>query len=151
MDDIRWNIEIKYRKEWEGQFCPERGEYLDVFYQLVKDYGLEKRVILQCFDAELLRMAQTRDENVALSFLVYNLKGIKKNLEALGFIPEYYSPHFRLVKKKTLKVAKEKGVKLAVWTVNDWRDLEKMHDLGVDAIISDYPDRYLRLLQDKQR
>jgi glycerophosphoryl diester phosphodiesterase len=32
-----------------------------------------------------------------------------------------------------------------VWTVNDERDMEQMISLGVDGIISDYPDRLRRI------
>jgi glycerophosphoryl diester phosphodiesterase len=36
---------------------------------------------------------------------------------------------------------KEK-MKVVVWTVNDKKEIERMKQLGVDGIISDYPDRF---------
>lgn len=35
---------------------------------------------------------------------------------------------------------KEMGINLHVWTVNDKKDMERMAELGVDAIITNYPD-----------
>jgi glycerophosphoryl diester phosphodiesterase len=33
-------------------------------------------------------------------------------------------------------------MKVVVWTVNDKNEIERMKQLGVDGIISDYPDRF---------
>jgi glycerophosphoryl diester phosphodiesterase len=33
-------------------------------------------------------------------------------------------------------------MKVIVWTVNEKDQIEKMKELGVDGIISDYPDRF---------
>jgi glycerophosphoryl diester phosphodiesterase len=38
------------------------------------------------------------------------------------------------------------GVPLNVWTVNDEDDLRRMLDLGVAGIITNYPDRLVRLV-----
>ena len=32
------------------------------------------------------------------------------------------------------------------WTINEVEDMQRMIDLGVDGIITDYPDRLLELL-----
>jgi glycerophosphoryl diester phosphodiesterase len=36
-------------------------------------------------------------------------------------------------------------VKVVVWTVNEERDMARMIELGVDGIISDYPDLLRRV------
>ncbi|MBL8072706.1 MAG: hypothetical protein JNM35_16660, partial [Nitrospira sp.] len=33
------------------------------------------------------------------------------------------------------------GRHVFVYTVNDWTDIRRMRELGVDGIVSDYPDR----------
>ena len=40
-----------------------------------------------------------------------------------------------------IKEAHKLGLKVIVWTVNQEKDIEAMLDMGVDGIISDYPDR----------
>ena len=41
--------------------------------------------------------------------------------------------------------ARQLGLKVVVWTVNEEPDMVRMFELGVDGIISDYPDRLRRI------
>ena len=41
----------------------------------------------------------------------------------------------------------ELGLRVLVWTVNDTADLLRMIDLGVDGIVTDYPDRLYSLIR----
>jgi len=45
--------------------------------------------------------------------------------------------------------ARSLGLVVAVWTVNDIADIDRMIDLGVDAIVTDYPGRVQRRLDDR--
>ena len=42
------------------------------------------------------------------------------------------------------------GIDVLPWTVNETADMQKLIDMGVDGIISDYPDR-LRDVVNKRR
>ena len=50
-------------------------------------------------------------------------------------------PYFGSVDADFIGEAREKGLRMFVWTVNDPADIDYMKALGVDGIISDYPDR----------
>jgi glycerophosphoryl diester phosphodiesterase len=56
-----------------------------------------------------------------------------------------WSPYYGDVTRETVQEAQQLGLKVVVWTVNEPRDIERMIDLGVDGIISDYPDRLRRI------
>ena len=56
-----------------------------------------------------------------------------------------WSPYFGEVTAPSVREAQQLGLKVVVWTVNDERDMEQMISLGVDGIISDYPDRLRRI------
>lgn len=55
----------------------------------------------------------------------------------------------KFVRKSIVKKAHEKGLKIIVYTVNDAKEIRRMKELGVDGIISNYPDRVLRLQHEK--
>jgi len=39
------------------------------------------------------------------------------------------------------------GLRVVAWTVNEPADMERLAALGVDGLITDYPDRARRVLQ----
>ncbi|MBS1795007.1 MAG: glycerophosphodiester phosphodiesterase [Acidobacteria bacterium] len=45
-----------------------------------------------------------------------------------------------------LAAARKLNLKVHVWTINDAADMQRLLDLKVDGIMTDYPDRLLRLL-----
>jgi len=50
-------------------------------------------------------------------------------------------PHFSLLTKSNVLKAKEAGYKIYTWTVNEPEDIARVKALGVDGIITDFPDR----------
>ena len=52
-----------------------------------------------------------------------------------------WSPDYRNLDPAGLAQAHALGLRVIVWTVNAPRDIARMIRLGVDGIISDYPDR----------
>lgn len=57
----------------------------------------------------------------------------------------YLVPHLRALQPPLVKAARQRGLGLITWTVNASRDLRRALELGVDAVISDFPDRALTL------
>jgi len=51
------------------------------------------------------------------------------------------NPHHRIVTPDLVSEAHRRGLKVYAWTVNEPVDIARMKGLGVDGIISDYPDR----------
>ncbi|MBL7169322.1 glycerophosphodiester phosphodiesterase [Candidatus Bathyarchaeota archaeon] len=51
------------------------------------------------------------------------------------------NPNHRTVTPDLVARAHERGLKIFAWTVNEPEDIARMTELGVDGIISDYPDR----------
>lgn len=57
-----------------------------------------------------------------------------------------WSCDFRDLDREKLETARGLGLEVYVWTVNTEPDMREMIRLGVDAIISDYPDRLVPLI-----
>ncbi|MBX3290175.1 MAG: glycerophosphodiester phosphodiesterase [Acidobacteria bacterium] len=145
----RYNIEIKSGPQGDNVFHPEIPEFVDLVLKDIAAHGLSKRVIVQSFDVRPLQLIHTIDPDMVISFLVSNQLGVEKNLENLGFVPDTYSPNFSLMNEELVRYCREKRIKLVPWTVNNIDDMIKMRDLGIDAIITDYPDRAVKVFRRK--
>ena len=143
----RYNIEIKSNPEGDGKFHPA----IPVFAKLVLDEivraKMQTKVIVQSFDVRPLQELRRLDSKLPLALLVSNKDGIEKNLERLGFLPDTYSPHFSLVDAALVAACREKGLKIIPWTINEVADLERMKTFDLDGVITDYPDRAVKVFK----
>ena len=57
-----------------------------------------------------------------------------------------WSPYYRDLSAETLAEARALGLRVVVWTVNEVDDMPALARLGVDGIITDYPDRAIEAL-----
>jgi glycerophosphoryl diester phosphodiesterase len=146
---VKYNIEIKSEAETDNEFHPIPSVYTDMVYQLLKDKNILDRVILQSFDIRVLQYIHQQNYPVKVAFLVENLKGFDKNISLLGFVPDIYSPYYKLISDTTVAACHQKNMQLIPWTVNDKTDIEHMLKLKVDGLISDYPDRVMGILTGK--
>ncbi len=60
-----------------------------------------------------------------------------------------WSPFYRDLQPVDLVEARRLDLKVVVWTVNDPADMASLIELGVDGIITDYPDRLRRVMAEK--
>ncbi len=60
-----------------------------------------------------------------------------------------WSPFWRNVTAENVKEAQALGLKVIPWTVNALAEMARLIDLGVDGLITDYPDRGLKVLASK--
>ena len=67
---------------------------------------------------------------------------LDQQLAELGFLPAVYSPHYSLITSQLVKACHDKGIKIIPWTINTKQEIEKIKTLGVDGVITDYPDLF---------
>jgi len=153
--EVDYNIEIKSEKSGDNIFHPKPEEFSDLVYKVIDDYLPWERVVIQSFDIRVLKYWHQKYPQVKLSLLIENLKDSKDNIAELGFVPDIYSPDFHLLDKNELthlhsqivtrKNQKPKTMRIIPWTVNEEKDMKDLKDMGLDGIITDYPDRARKL------
>lgn len=62
-----------------------------------------------------------------------------------------WCPYFEDITPESLAVAHNFGLLVNVWTVNNHDDIDRMIDMGVDGIISDYPARVQNVLARREK
>ncbi len=140
-NEIYYNIEIKSNEEWDGIFHPPYTEFCDIVHETIDAYVPWRRVNIQSFDLRVLKYYDDKYPDVKLAVLVESENNPEKIIEALGFVPEIYSPWYELLKPKRVKWLHEKDMKVIPWTVNEPAIMSDLIKMGVDGIITDYPDR----------
>lgn len=136
-----YNIEIKSRHEWDEIYHPAIDVYAELVLDVIKDAAIDERYTIQSFDNRTLKYLHKAYPYVTLVLLVEDDKSLQQHLDELGFVPEVYSPYYKLVNTELVKEAHREGMKVIPWTVNEKEEMQEMIDAGVDGIITDYPSR----------
>lgn len=145
---VKYNIEIKSEEQEYGISQPKTvEEFSDLVYKEIMKKLPPERVILQSFDFNVLKHWNLQFKNkkykkVTLSALVER-EGIEPSFQKLGFLPDIFSPYYKQLTAGKVKMCHDKGVKVVPWTVNDNEAMKEMIAIGVDGLISDYPDRFV--------
>lgn len=143
---VGYNVEIKSNPEWYGVYQPEPREYARIVMEEIHRLNIDERLIIQSFDDRILEEIRKIDETIELALLVDNDAGFETNLGRLSFVPQHYSPHERLVDSELVSKVREQNMEIHVWTVNDEKRMEELIALHVDGIITDYPNKLVRIV-----
>lgn len=139
---VYYLLEIKSSEKTDGREQPAPEEYVEKLMQVKQLKKLKHRLLIQSFDMRPLQVLHRLHPKVTLGFLTGDKNvSFYQQLEGLGFLPTFYNPHFSLVTKELLDYCHSKGMKVIPWTVADLEDMIRLKGMGVDGIITDYPDR----------
>ncbi len=147
---VWYNIETKSSPEGDGVYHPPPDVFTRLLYEVLDEAGITDRVILQSFDVRTLQYARANELGLRTALLVGQAEdaGLDANLARLGFTPDVYSPDRHLVDAALLEAAHARGMRVIPWTVNDVAEMRRLKALGVEGIITDYPDRARFLLEE---
>ncbi|WP_343330569.1 glycerophosphodiester phosphodiesterase family protein [Polaribacter staleyi] len=138
---ILYNIEIKSTPTDEKNgFQPTVAEFSDlVIAQLKKAKLPVKRIVIQSFDPRVLEYIHKTYPEFILAFLTYQ-NDFKTNMQMLSFVPAIYSPYFVLLNKEEVANIQKNNMRVIPWTVNKKEDMINLLNMGVDGLITDYPN-----------
>lgn len=110
---------------------------------LILKYGLEQRVIISSFNAESLRRVRDYHSTIQTGYLI---EGIPEN--TLDMVKNIGADSIHCEEKFALselgRSAMEAGFPLRVYTVNDETRSEFLTNAGVEVIMTDFPERFLK-------
>lgn len=141
---VAYNIETKSIPEQYGVMYPYPDTFAQLLYQelsyLNENYDLFHRIIIQSFDPATLIEFRKINKEIKLAMLVSDDSSIDSYISMLGFVPEIWSPNFRLLTPDLVSEAHVLGMKVIPWTINTVDEMRNQLKMGVDGIITDYPD-----------
>jgi glycerophosphoryl diester phosphodiesterase len=142
-----FNIETKSNPATDNVYHPAPAVFVDLLMAVIAKKGMQEKSMIQSFDFRTLQYLHQKFPTMATVALIegFDKTPFEGQLDKLGFVPNVYSPNYALVDSNLIVACKQKNIRLIPWTVNDTADKKRMKSLGVDVIITDYPDRLLNL------
>lgn len=144
---VTYNIEIKSELAGDNIFHPEPSTFVKLVLNELETHPINNRFILQSFDVRILQEIKKNKSEILIGLLIENNDNFQTNLDRLGFIPNMYNPEFPLVTVELIKKLHQKNIKIIPWTVNEVSDMKRLITMGVDGLITDYPNRAIELIK----
>ena len=139
---VFYNIEIKSKKTTDNIFHPEPEKFADLLLDIIYQKGIQSRVIIQSFDPRSLKIVSQKYPSMRTSLLIEDQKIPTGYFQKLyGFTPDIVSPDYTLLSKEIVDSLHAKNIQVIPWTVDDLASAKTLYEMGVDGIITDYPDR----------
>jgi glycerophosphoryl diester phosphodiesterase len=144
--ETRLNLEIK----------PLSPEVAATMCRSIRSFNRETNVLvasvhqeaMDAFRAHCPEVATSATFKEVLSFVVLNrffLGGLyRPRAEAFQVIPK--AGAIEILTPRFITTAKRLNVRIHVWTINDPDELERFLAMGVDGIMTDFPDRLLEII-----
>ena len=161
--EVRFNIEAKLSPLAPGEtLAPEA--FADTLVRTVRDAGMAARATIQSFDWRVLQRVQATATDIETAYLSAQQSWLDNielgkpgaspwtaGLDADDFggsVPRMvaaaggrtWSPYHAELDPGRLAEAHELGLRVVVWTVNEVPRMRELIRMGVDGIITDYPD-----------
>ena len=153
---LRWpnfNIEIKARRKGDDVYHPRPKKFaalvveaLNELNQAYPEAEVLNKVSVQSFDLRVLREVRKTALPVKLSLITEKAANPAKEMDALGFPVDIYSPSYELVTPQLISWCHFRQIAVIPWTINDLEEMQNLVDMGVDGVISDYPNKFNALV-----
>ncbi len=144
----------------------------NVVSQIVREIRKKKigtRTVLHSFDWDLLKECLKEAPEIPRSFLSELPENSKDSVNgnSENISPDFYSfnisipktianlngqiwcPNFKDLTYDLVREAHDLGLLVCTWTVNEIEDIENSIDIGVDGIVTDYPNRAQKILKSR--
>ena len=136
-----YNIEIKSHPNYYDSLVPQPTVFVQLVLKEVNELGIYDRSNLQSFDVNVLKEINKQDSKIPVAYLIESINSFEENIKLLDFQPSIYSPYHIFVHQGLVNEVRAKNMKLIPWTVNEVDRMKELISLGVDGIITDYPNK----------
>lgn len=147
---VFFNIETKRKPndpsaigdDFDGE---NAGAFELAILNVIAEYDVLERIVLQSFDHRSLWAIKAAEPDITLAaltnrdrprLLVYAEQGAT-----------IWSPNYNELTQELLDEAHELGILVIPWTVNNSGDMQRLITMGVDGLISDFPDLLIEVVK----
>jgi glycerophosphoryl diester phosphodiesterase len=147
LPSMRFNIEPKHSEpSLAAPLC-----------RLIREHGMESRVMVAAFRDTAMEQFRHECPEVATSASTAEVTGFLA-LQRTGLAGSYGPPmqalqvpewagSLRVLSAEFVASAHARNLRVHAWTVNSEDDMRRLLALGVDGVMTDYPDRLIKVLK----
>ena len=167
---VRFNIETKL---YPGQpeLSPSPVDFVKMLLKVIRRHTMSGRISIQSFDWRTLQVVQKLAPEIPTVYLSVGQpwldtlhrgqpgaspwlagfdidafeQSVPRMIKAAG--GRIWSPYHKETTRENIALAHQLGLQVVVWTVNGKRRMKQLIAMGVDGIITDYPDRLRSVLK----
>jgi glycerophosphoryl diester phosphodiesterase len=143
---VRFNIETKISPAAPDDTLPPEP-FARALIAVIRAAHMEARCTVQSFDWRTLHVVEREAPEIATVYLTGRRRGGSqpKAVQAEG--GRIWSPNYEELDSAAMIEARAHDLKVVPWVVDDPGYVERFLDLGVDGLITDYPERVRAELQ----
>ncbi|HSX12827.1 MAG TPA: glycerophosphodiester phosphodiesterase family protein [Chlamydiales bacterium] len=144
--NLFFNLEIKSHPN-HPEYTPPLDFFAKKIVEVVRRYGVQNRVYYSSFDPAALLAIRNIEPRASIALLY--AKGLGDDWlmplakGCMDLKAQIVSPLHTLVNESVIEVFHRHGIKVIPWTVNEKDRFKELVEMGVDGMISDYPQRFL--------
>lgn len=154
--DLLVNIELKAQPDTDAILV---ANMLNTLHTL----NMESRILVSSFEHGLLRQVRQQSKTIAIGVLsetplkapVSYLRRLKATAYNLQRYQGYENNGYDSLPAKRylahLSKIRQAGFAVNLWTCNDYDEIRQLLAIGINGLISDYPNRVLTILSDQQK
>jgi glycerophosphoryl diester phosphodiesterase len=171
---VYYNIETKISPAGDGIYNPAPDVFVQTLMDVINKKSIKSRLIIQSFDVRTLQILNKTEPKIKLALLtmgksdvvaklrtqglsaedekklkqspLFSMKvGLEEDLKRLGFTPAIYSPYYASVDPEMVTKVHALKMQIVPWTVDDEKDMAALGQMGVDGIITNSPDKLVKM------
>ena len=142
LPSIVYDIEIKSEIQEYSLSQPLPECFSELLLSFIDIVNLSQKVTIRSFDQAPLKYIHLKAPQLPIALIVENHLSAQENIGNLGFVPFMYSPEYTLLTIPEMTYLTSIKTLVVPWTVNTLPEINEMLKLGVNGIITDYPNLF---------
>jgi glycerophosphoryl diester phosphodiesterase len=151
---VLFNIETKFPDDAHSKVSKDIvDKHVSKLLDAIQKAKMVERTTIQSFYLPALEVVQKKNQKIKRSALFEADEDQSPNssygdewranvlAESKRLKVQVISPYFPFVTDEMIYLAHQENMQVIPWTVNEEKDMKKLLNIGIDGIISDYPDR----------
>ena len=132
-------FEIKCDNDLVNEYFPDYEKYAKIIFEETRYSRHFDKIHFMSFDYRILNELFKIMPDSKYIYLSSN-KEFEKQMKLLNFEPFGVGIDFNIISQKTIDLVHEKKQVIYGWTINDEENSKSLTSMGLDGVITDYPN-----------